>query len=245
MQDFPDNTIDTENVVRCVNETECVRSFVNTSTQYVVMPGVRPPDAAYLEPYTAYGESKAAAECTVREQCTRPWSIVRPTNIWGPRHCFFPYEMWRYLERRYYLHTGYEPIRRYYGYVENAIRQILKIALTDYPTDAQGIVWYITDTAIDSAEWMNGFSVALSGKPARRIPLPLWRAMAVAGDLMRALGLRPPVNSDRQFRLTVNENLPDDMIMRLEPSEVISLRNGIARSVVWYRQLKTGTPVRG
>src|SRR5690606_40216757 len=51
-------------------------------------------------------------------------SIIRPTNIWGPRHPFFPHELWRYLERGYYVHPGLRPTPKYYGYVTNAVAQI-------------------------------------------------------------------------------------------------------------------------
>jgi len=83
-------------------------------------------------------------------------------------------------------------------------------------------------------------SVALSGKPVRRIPLALWRVMAITGDVMRALGLRFPVNSDRLFRLTVNENLPDELIAKLDAADTISLDDGVAKSVEWYRKLQAG-----
>lgn len=235
VEDFPDNTLGTGNVVQCVNDTESVKLLVHTSTQYVVKPGILPIGGDYLEPYTAYGESKAVAERIVRDNCMRDWSIIRPTNIWGPGHPFFPYELWRYLELRYYVHPGFQPIRKYYGYVGNAVEQILRIALADNPEDVAGKVWYITDGAIDNADWMNGFSVGLSGKTVRRVPVSLWRAMALVGDILTSVGLRFPVNGDRLFRLTVNENLPEEMIMKLPPQESISLEDGIARSIGWYR----------
>ena len=111
--DFPDNTLGTHNVVRCVNNTESVRLFVNTSTQYVVKPGVTPTTWDQLEPYTAYGQSKAEAELVVRQECIVPWVTIRPTNIWGPGHSFFPFELWRYLQLGYYLHPGFKPIYKY------------------------------------------------------------------------------------------------------------------------------------
>lgn len=245
VEDFPDNTQGTENVIRCVNDTASVAFFVNTSTQYVVTPGVYPADPCHLEPYTAYGESKAVAERAVRERCEKPWSIIRPTNIWGPRHPSFPLEMWRYLERRYYVHPGYQSIRKYYGYVGNAVRQILDIALSERPIEETGKVWYITDHAIDSSEWMNAFSLALSGKPVRRIPLALWRVMAITGDVIRSLGLRFPVNGDRLFRLTVNECLPDGLIAKLDTADTISLEEGVAKSVEWYRRHQAGAADSG
>lgn len=238
VRDFPDNTFGTENVVRCVNETNNVRLFVNTSTQYVVMPGVCPPDDDFHKPYTVYGESKAAAEIAVREYCEKPWAIIRPTNIWGPRHPFFPYEMWRYLEHRLYLHPGYRPIRKYYGYIENAIRQIIKVAFQERLNIGQRRVYYITDDAIDSADWMNGFSFALCGKPARRVPKRVWRGLASVGDVVRALKLPFPVNSERFFRLTVNEDLPNELIVQLERESLISLAEGIAETVSWYKNMR-------
>lgn len=236
--DFLDNILGTVNVVACVNETGSVKRFVNASTQYVVIPGVLPVDETYLEPYTAYGESKAEAERIVREKCRKAWVIIRPTNIWGPRHAFFPRELWRYLERRYYVHPGFRPIFKHYGYVDNAVEQILRIALIEPPAEIVGRVWYITDGAIDNAEWMNGFSIGLSGKRVRRVPILLWRAMAIIGDLLKMVGLRFPVNSERLFRLTVTERLPEDMIFKLPQEDAISLHDGIERSITWYRSNK-------
>ena len=164
VEDFPDNTIGTAQIVKCVNDTDTIRLFVNTSTQYVVKPGIVPLNGTHLEPYTAYGKSKAVAETLVRTNCKRNWAIIRPSNIWGPRHPFFPHELWRYLELGYYVHPGFSPIYKHYGYVSNSVQQILKLALSEPPTDVCSKVWYITDGAIDNAEWMNEFSVVLSGR---------------------------------------------------------------------------------
>ena len=147
----------------------------------------------------------------------------------------FSYELWRYLELRYYVHPGFQPVRKYYGYVGNAVEQILHIALSEDPANVAGKVWYLTDGAIDNADWMNGFSVGLSGKTVRRVSLPLWRTIAVVGDILRSVGLRFPVNGDRLFRLTVNESLPEEMIVKLPHRESIPLQDGIARSIEWYR----------
>lgn len=239
IDDFQDNTIGTANIVDCVNDTETVRLLVNASTQYAVRPGVFPPNGAYLEPYTAYGESKALAETIVREKCKRHWVIIRPTNIWGPRHPFFPYELWRYLQLRYYVHPGFRPIYKHYGYVTNAVQQILNVALSESPAEVCGRVWYITDGALDNAEWMNEFSIALSGKKIRRVPLYVWRLMALIGDALRVVGLKIPVSSDRLFRLTVGESLPEDMIVKLPFQTPVTLQEGVKKSVAWYHSIRS------
>lgn len=236
--DFRDNTLGTRNIVECVNYTDDVRLLVNTSSQYVVTPGLTPPNDGFMQPYTAYGESKAVAERSVRELCAKSWVTVRPTNIWGARHPFFPNELWPYLERRFYVHPGFRPIRKYYGYVSNVVAQILSFALTTRPVDVAGRTWYVTDPPIDSAEWMNAFSISLTGKPVRRIPRPVWRAMALTGDLCRSIGIRSPVSSDRLFRLTVDEDLPEEMMAPSVPGSHISLRDGVTTTVEWYHSAK-------
>lgn len=78
---------------------------------------------------------------------------------------------------------------------------LLKITLSDSDARIYGKVYYLTDQAIDSADWMNGFSQALSGKQIRRVSLPVWRMLAKAGDLSHTIGLRFPMSSERLFRL--------------------------------------------
>jgi nucleoside-diphosphate-sugar epimerase len=235
--DFPENVEGTRNVVECVNQSDDVELFVNASTQYVVRPGVSPHDIDGLLPYTAYGESKAEAERIVQRDCRKPWIIVRPTNVWGPRHPFFPYELWRYLERRWYLHPGRQPIRKYYCFIDNAVQQLGQLLFGDPPTNTAAAIRYISDPPIDNADWMNAFSLSLSGKRIRRLPIALWKLLAMIGDLSFALGVRFPVNSQRLFRLTVNENIPADMIVDLPDSVRVNLDEGVRRSVSWYRQI--------
>lgn len=241
VEDFPDNTVGTANIISCVNHTDSVESFLNTSTQYVVRPGFLPESEAQFLPYTAYGESKAEGERLVRRDCRKPWIIIRPTNIWGPLHPFFPYELWRYLQQRYYIHPGHKPIKKYYGYVVNAVNRLMKVTLRNGDARLYGRVYYLTDPAIDSADWMNGFSVALSGKPVRRVAPSLWRLLAKVGDLSNALGVHFPMSSERWFRLTVSESLPDGWMIPLPEAEAVSLDDGIRQSAEWYMQ-QTANP---
>lgn len=234
VNDYPDNTVGTANMVTVANEIPSVALFVHTSTQYVVRPGTVPPTDTFLDPYTPYGESKALAEQTVRYHCQRPWVIIRPTNVWGPGHPSFPNELWYYLEKRYYFHPGYRPTPKYYGYVTNAVSQILSVALHSHPSAIAGSTWYVTDGSMDNAEWMNLFSIRLSGKPIRRIPTWCWRTIAVVGDILKKLRVRVPVNTDRLFRLTVPECLPEAMILHHSSTDELTLEEALDRSIDWY-----------
>lgn len=240
IDDFPDNVIGTKNVVDCVNQTHQIIRFVHISTQYVVTPGLFPESDDFLQPYTAYGESKAEGERIVRKRCSKPWIILRPTNIWGPWHPNFPNEMWPYLQKRYYFHPGFSLIKKHYGYVKNAVSQIATLGLDCKAEDVCGKVFYITDPPIDSATWLNGFSLRLSGKPMRRIPKSAWHLLALMGDVLIAMGIRFPISSERFFRLTVNEAIPFERTLALTGPPFVSLDEGIRRSVDWFKLAEKG-----
>ena len=64
-----------------------IERAIIASTQYVAGPSRLPKDDEDYFPHTVYGQSKV-----VTEQLTRAanlacaWTLVRPTNIWGPWH---------------------------------------------------------------------------------------------------------------------------------------------------------------
>ncbi len=233
IEDFPENTVGTVNVVKCVNECISIERFIFFSTQYVVRPGVWPVTEEFHLPYTPYGASKADAETIVRNKCKKCWIILRPTNIWGPFHPFFPYELWKYLRLRLYFHPGYQPIIKYYAFIDNAVDQIVAVTLANLET-IYGRVFYITDPPIDNGEWMNAFSVALTGKRVRRIPIELWRCHARAGDMLNCIGFKYPMSSERLFRLTVNEQVPYQDTIKLAGLPRVTMNEGVCKSVRWY-----------
>jgi len=172
-------------------------------------------------------------------ECNRNWIILRPTNVWGPLHPFFPYELWKYLKLRLYSHPGCKPVIKYYSYIENAIDQIMAIAF-GHDDLVCGKVFYITDPPIDNADWMNAFSVSLSGRSVRKMPLAMWKIFAKCGDVLSGFGLRFPMSSERLFRLTVNEQIPIQPTMQISGNPRISMEDGVKRSVQWYESMQKG-----
>ena len=239
IEDYPENIIGTNNVINCLNNIKSVKRFIHFSTQYVVKPGIWPKTETFLTPYTPYGNSKAVGETIVRNKCKKDWIILRPTNVWGPYHPFLPHGLWKYLRLRLYLHPGYEPIKKHYSFVTNAADQIVAITMAKKDSVC-GRVFYITDPPIDNAEWMNAFSVALTGKQVRRINKALWKFLAKLGDAINRLGLKFPMSSERYFRLTVNEQIPYEATIELAGPPRVSLREGIHRSAEWYLKFVRG-----
>ncbi|RME28522.1 MAG: NAD(P)-dependent oxidoreductase [Candidatus Zixiibacteriota bacterium] len=237
LDDFSENVVGTKNVIKCLRGTKSVKRFVHVSTQYVVTPGVFPDDDEMMLPYTLYGESKALAEQCLREsELECEWVIARPTNIWGPRHPTFPYTLWRYIQKGWYIHPGYQPVNRYYGYVRNAVEQLGCLLLGLQERDCNRKVFYVSDPPIDSYRWMNAFSIALRGRPVRRVPRHVWGGLALAGDLLNGLGFRFPIHRQRYFRLTTEERVPLERTLQLCGMPKISLEEGVRETVAWLRR---------
>lgn len=226
----------TANLLEAIDHNGEVDQLVNVSTQLVIGPGRQPRSLLDYRPYTIYGEAKAYAEGLLFQWRTPVhWLTVRPTNIWGPHHPTFADEIWRYIAKRYYLHPSTpEPVIRTYGYVRNTAEQIVGLMLQDRAkTDRQ--VFYVADEALDSAIWVDAFARALTGRPSRRVPVPVLRAMGWGGDLAAMLGKRLPIDSGRVLRMTESYPQPLERTFELLGRPSISLEAGVAETVQWMR----------
>lgn len=236
--DYPANTTGVENVIRAIKETPSVVHTVYTSSRLVFAIDHVPTHDYDYQPSTAYGESKVAGEEIVRRTASdaSSWTIVRPTSIWGPwfdvpyRDFFDMVARGRYVSIR-----GKDPLKSF-GYVGNAVYELVQILRTD-PTRIDGQVLWLSDyEPIRLSDWANMVASAL-GRPAPRIaPWSLVRAAAAAGDVLSLLGAnRVPLTS---FRL---KNLVADMVYDARPTEEVvgdvpySLREGVETTVEWYR----------
>ncbi len=163
------------------------------------------------------------------------WVIIRPTNIWGPYHPSFPRSVWLYLSKRYYLHpAGPRSAIRSYGYIGNAVSQF--IAIMNATADSvHARVFYLGDGAIDSALWLDEFSMQLTGIPTRRAPPWLLKLLARGGDALESFGYAAPLDSERLMRMSTHYHVPLEPTLSLAGPPQISLSAGVARTVSWLR----------
>jgi GlcNAc-P-P-Und epimerase len=210
----------------------------HASTQLVAGPATGAFDPLALDPYTAYGESKAECERVLRRQPpSRRWIIFRPVNIWGPYHPTFGTGVWRYIAKRYYLHPAGKDVYRSYGYVENVVYQLLRIAELP-PAEIDGKTFYVGDAPVISGQWLDGFAVALTGKPMRRLPLPLLQLMALGGEISGKLGGPSPINLGRLHRMTLNFPTPMEPTFAVLGQGPVPFAVGLERTVDWIRHGK-------
>ncbi len=234
VEDYAANHRGTENVLAAAKEAPSLQHIVFTSSQFVVGPGKLPENDEDFRPHTIYGQSKVLSEKAVREaDPPYTWTIVRPTNIWGPRHPRYPSEFWRVLKQGRYVHPGGRRVTRCYGYVGNVIAQIL--AILDGGDKFRGKVFYVGDAPVDLQAWTDAFSRELVGKPVRVVPSVVLRSLAKVGDLVIKGGGKFPIFSTRFQSMTEDYVTPmEPTFAALGPSPV-SMQGGVRETVAWLR----------
>jgi nucleoside-diphosphate-sugar epimerase len=207
--------------------------IVHVSTQLVTKPGTQTVSSRDLAPYSPYGESKAMAEQVFfgLADDTR-WTILRPTNVWGPYHPTFAKAILKYIRSGWYMHPGNENSMRSYGYVENVAYQMLRAAEVE-PDAVQGKLFYVGDDPMSAAVWADAFGVALRGRPVRRVPMTLLRGMAALGDLSGKIGGPSPFNSARLERLSTDYAVPMEPTFDVLGRGPVPFEDGVEKTVRW------------
>jgi len=233
LDDYEVNVTGTANVLQCIKSQPGIQRIIITSSQFVCAPPGIPKSDEEYDPIGAYGISKVISEKLTRSaslECV--WTIIRPTNIWGQWHPRYPNEFWRILKKRLYFHPGGRPPIRSYGYVKNVVYQIIKI-LESPSSVVDKKVYYLGDSPIPLLDWVNGFSVAITGKPARIIPRHLFKLLAVMGTALGIFGIRFPIHLSRYRSMTEDYFSPMEMTFVNFGQPPYSLEDGIKETVDW------------
>ncbi|MDP2296019.1 MAG: NAD(P)-dependent oxidoreductase [Pseudolabrys sp.] len=222
-----------ENLIVACRQLASQPFIVHASTQLVAGPAIGEFEPLDYKPFSAYGESKVKSEQVLRSSDAR-WTIVRPSNIWGPYHPSFARSIWKYIARRVYMHPTGADVIRSYGYVENVVHQLVRIAELD-DTEVRGKTFYVGDAPISSAIWLDTFSYALTNRPVRRVPLWLLKAAAFGGELSARIGGPSPINLGRLKRMTSDFPVPMEGALKVLGPGPISLEDGVKETVKWLK----------
>jgi nucleoside-diphosphate-sugar epimerase len=232
-QGYRANTDGTRNVLEAIRATPGIGRAILTSSQYVCGPGALPQHDEDYAPHTVYGRSKVITEqLTRRAGLTCCWTLIRPTNIWGPWHMRYRREAWRVIRRGLYLHPAGAPVVRAYGYVGNIVHYVQRI-LEAPRSQVDRRTLYLSDPPGDIYRWASAFSLALCGRPARRAPRWLLHGIGRVGDGMMRIGLPFPLTSSRYRNMTGNYVVPVQATYDLLGLPPISLEEGVRETVRW------------
>ncbi|MGA3080466.1 MAG: NAD(P)-dependent oxidoreductase [Terracidiphilus sp.] len=238
LDDYRVNMEGSANFIKAIKAAGSVERTVYYSTQYVVRAGPLARNDRDYRPVNLYGESKRIMEETIRQDTGLPgiWTIVRPTNIWGPWHPRYAQEFWLVLKKGQYIHPGGAAVVRAYGYVGNVAEYTLRILAA--PAEAvSGKTFYLGDPPEDIKRWVSAFSQALTGRPPRVVPRPVLRGIALIGDMIKLTGRPFPLFTSR-YRSMTQSYLVDmaPTIASLGGSKT-SLEDGVAETVQWLKTL--------
>lgn len=235
------NTDGTANILAAVRATPSVKRLVVTSSQYVCGPQRQPTSEEDYFPATIYGVSKV-----ITEQLTRAaglacaWTIIRPTNVWGPWHMRYAREFWKVAQRGWYVHPGGAPVIRSYAFVGTVIEQIFSIL--EAPRDViDRKTLYTTDAPDDIYHWANAFCLALRGTSARRVPRAILMAAGMGGEIIGRVTHKPfYINWSRYQSMITSYPTPyRETFDKLGcPSQ--SLEQGVTETVQWLRSKVPG-----
>jgi len=235
LDDYKVNIEGTQNVLEAIKKTSNIKRVIITSTQFVNQYNGTPKSDEDFAPHTIYGESKVITEKLTREanlECV--WSIIRPTNIWGPWHWRYPFEFWKVISDGKYLHPKGHQVTRSYGFVGNIVWQILRLLeVEDERINKQ--VFYVGDKPIDILDWVNGFSNLLIGRNVHLVPAFFVKSLAIFGDLMNYLGIRFPITSSRFKSMTTSNDAPMKKTFEVLGNPPYSLNEGISCTVDWLK----------
>ncbi len=235
LDDYTCNTEGTDNVLAAIKTTDSIQRVIITSTQFVNQYHGAPKHDLDFAPHTVYGQSKVINEKATRAaelQCI--WTIIRPTNIWGPWHPRYAQEFWRILGKGMYIHPGGKKVLRSYGYVKNVIYQIMKMCEAD-PDRVNTKIFYVGDAPINLLDWVNGFSVRQTGRKVRVVPRFLIRMLAYTGDLLSVANMKFPITSSRYKSMTTSNDAPMQAVLQEFGQPPYTLDEGIQETVEWLK----------
>lgn len=216
LQDYDANMAGVSNLLDALDAAGSVKQAVFASSMYVCEPGYMPRNFEDYKPHTLYGESKVETERRIKERDPKyTWSIIRPTSIWGP---WFgePYDKFFHIVLNHmYFHMGKRACRKTYGYIDNAIYQIMSICNAS-PDTVNRQVYYLGDyEAYPITDWANEIA-AIEGIHIPSVPYWCFKVAGWFGDFLKLFGISFPMTS---FRL---HNMTTDNIHNLAPIKAIA-----------------------
>ena len=188
------------------------------------------------QPLTAYGRSKLAAELVVRSSARVPWTIVRPSAVYGPRdRGFLP--LFRFASRGWFPLVAGPATAFTLIHVEDLARGIVLAAADERAAGETLFFGHGRPQTTD--EVLHGLARAL-GRRYRpwRVPSPVMSAAAYAGEVLWLIGRQPMVDTTR-----LREFGAGGFVCSVDRAqEVLGFRattdwpEGAERTAQWYRE---------
>ena len=252
---FRTNTEGTRNLIDALREVEMIpRRFVFLSSLSIFgaireEPVRRPSEdnpwiyAPILlsdepKPNTAYGESKLAAEKYLKEQRDFPFTILRPTGVYGPRERDY-FLMAQSIKQHIDVAAGLTPQEITFVYVLDVVQAVFK---SMEAPKAEGKAYFLSDGRVYNSRSYSDLVQKHLGNPwvlHLKLPLCLLRTVCwVSGKISRLTGKMNALNDDK-YHILSQRNWQCEIEPAIRDfgfSPEWSLEAGVEASIDWYKR---------
>lgn len=236
---FLANTEGVRNIVDSALHAPRIRRMLFTSSLLVCKNGYIPETDVDYCPPNLYGESKMIGEQLVRSgSLDVEWAIVRPTSIWGPWFEQAYETFFRMVDKGFYVHPSSTPIVKPLSYVGNTVFMMSRILFSE-SSEVSGQTYYLADYPENSIQdWANSIQRNLGARKIPNLPLPLMRAMATTGDILKRMGWKnPPLTSFRLNNMLTGGHYPTEKIQCIAGPLPYSMPDGVRLTLQWMSEM--------
>lgn len=240
-KDYQVNTKGIKNVIAAIKATPDVVRAIITSTQYVFRPGPLPKHADDYDPHTVYGKSKVITEkITKSANIDCAWTIIRPTNVWGPWHMRHREQIYKILRKGLFFRAGRVSPVISYAYVRNVSYQIQR--LLELPSGfVNKKTIYVGDRPIKQDVWLNNFSRNFIGREVYCMPVWAMKFAGWVGDVISFFTGKPFLLTTTRVKNMINNyHTPMEETFELLGENPYSIEEGVEQTIAWLNAYDRG-----
>jgi nucleoside-diphosphate-sugar epimerase len=187
-------------------------------------------------PITPYGQSKLESERVLAGMSGLRWIALRPGVVYGPRDRAL-YPLFQMAARGFLPLVGRTDAAYTLIHVSDVVRAIAAAIESDVERDA---IFVGHAKPATTRELVDGVQLALGTNAwIIRVPMPLTRVAAIAGDLAGAVRGKPVVINTRRYTELAAEGFAcrvDRLREKLGIVAQIDLREGLTQTAAWYKR---------
>ena len=202
-------------------------------------PYVEIKDTDTPQPNTAYGESKLKAEA-ILSKSSLPYVIVRPTGVYGPREKDY-FLMVKSVKQHSDFAVGYKPQDITFVYVTDVVDACL-LALEAPAEKCLHKAYFLSDGEVYRSTTFSDYIREELGNPwMLRLRVPVWvlRVVTFCGEYWGRLTHNVTALNNDKYNILRQRNWRCDISPArrdLGYSPKVMLREGVRRSVEWYKK---------
>lgn len=189
-------------------------------------------------PNTAYGRSKLQAEAYLQGLTDFPYTILRPTGVYGPREKDY-YMMATSIQSHIDFAVGYRPQEITFVYVQDVVQAVFRCM--DAP-QALGRAYFLSDGQVyNSRRFSDLLQQQMGVRCVLHIKAPLWflRCVCALGTRLSHLTGRLSALNNDKYHILAQRNWQCDISPACRDfgyAPQWPLERGVKDAVAWYKQ---------